>query len=508
MKKFLSLVLAVIMVMSMMSFAAAEEPLTITVMLPDFYTDTDFQKDDNPVLQYIEQQTGVKLEINWVANSAYGELTSTTMSDKPDDQPMVMVIQGARDAATLDNARAGAFWDLTPYLDQYPNLAAGNDTVYNNISIDGKVYGIYRARPMARAGVYYRTDIAAKMGITEEPKTMEDLTKLAMALAEYKNEEGTDTYALNMCKYVAGTIGVITTMFGAPNEWGVDENGDVYPAFQDPHYLEGLNWLRDLYAAGGINPDFMILESGEWDNQERTEKCFMRFDCLDNGYRMQEWFQNNLPEKVTNENGEFVDIWALVPTVENAQGELRMWPQNAGFNGEIVVTRAVKDEATLQKILSFLDWCCSPDGYNTLNYGLDQVTYWVREDGYRYTKPTDDVDMSAQVNAIQHSLNQLGMFNSGEDLTVTATTALRTEYAAVNKECEVYCIGNPCYALESETNQMFGSVLAQNLEDAHVQYIAGKKSLEELQAAWQEWSEQGGAEIIKEYNAAYHAIQQ
>ena len=501
MKKILCLALAMIMALSMMSFASAEEPMTITVMLPDFYTDYDFQKDDNPVLKFIEEQTGVKLEITWVANSSYGDLVSTTMADKPENQPMVMVLTGPRDTATLDNARAGAFWDLTDYIPQYENLAAGNQVVYDNISVDGRIYGIYRSRPMARAGVYYRKDIAAAMGIEKTPETIEDLTELAMALAKYSS----DTYALNMCKYVAGTIGVITTMMGAPNEWGVDENGNVYPAHQDPHFLEGLNWLRDLYAAGGINPDFMIIESGDWDKQERTEKCFMRFDCMDNGYRMQEWFQNNLPEKVTDENGNFYDIIALVPTLTNAQGEMRMWPQNAGFAGEIVVTKAVKDEETLKKVLSFLDWCCSPLGYNTLNYGLDGVTYWVREDGYRYTKPTDDADVTTQINSIQHSLNQLGMFNSGEDLTVTATTPLRTQYAEINKNYEQYCIGNPCFALESEANNMFGSMLKQTLEDAHVQYIAGKISLEELQAVWQQWLDDGGAMIIEEYNEAYHA---
>ena len=63
MKKLVSLFLALAMVLSMASFAAAEEPFVITVMLPDHNVDVDFQAENNPILEAIEKATGVKL--NW-----------------------------------------------------------------------------------------------------------------------------------------------------------------------------------------------------------------------------------------------------------------------------------------------------------------------------------------------------------------------------------------------------------------------------------------------------------
>lgn len=494
MKKLLSMLLALVMLMSMMSFASAEEPLTVTVMLPDFYTDVDFVVEDNPVLAKIEEATGIKLDIQWIANSAYPDQTSYTLAD-PANLPMVMVLQGARDPIVVNSARQGAFWDITDMLPDYPNLK-GSEGVWNNIKIDGRIYSIYRQRAQARAGIYYRSDIAAKQGITEEPKTIEDLTKLADALTEYGKANG--GYALNMVKYVAGTIGIITVAHGAPYNWGVNEAGEIYPAHQDPHFLEGLNWLRDLYAKGGIDPDFMTIESGEWDKIERNEKAYMRFDCLDNGYRQQEWFEKN--------NGVTEDIFALVSTVTNAQGENRLWPQNAGYSGVVAITKAVKDEATVRKILSFFDWCNTPEGCAVMNYGLDGVTFWVREDGYRYTNPTDDVDMSLQTQQIQHSINQLGT-NVNGDLTpyLQEKTALRMEYDGFQLTEVDKIINDPCHALTSETNVMMGTTLSQMLEDAHVQYIAGLIDEDGLRAAWDEWAAMGGDAMTAEYNDAYQA---
>ena len=166
-------------------------------MLPDFNSDKAWVtlEEGNPILQKIYDATGVKMNIIWIANSAYGENTSYTLADSA-NMPEVMVIQGPRDAITINNARAGAFWDLTDLIGNYEYLAQGSQTVYDNCSIDGRIYGIYRARAYARAGIYYRKDFAAKAGVTEEPKTVEEFKDLCFKLAALSD----DTYAINMCK--------------------------------------------------------------------------------------------------------------------------------------------------------------------------------------------------------------------------------------------------------------------------------------------------------------------
>ena len=495
MKKLVSLILALVMVLSMASFASAEEPFVISVLLPDMNALVEADvSENNPVLKAIEEATGVRLQIIYAANSTYGDTLNVTMTDPSEKQPMLIAMTDARGTTMINNARAGAFWDLTDYVkdtENYPNLA-GSAGIYNNISIDGRIYGIYRTRAYPRAGIYYRKDIAAACGITEVPTTLEELTELAMALAAYS----ADTYALNMCSYTAGTISVITVAHGAPNEWGIDENGDIYPAHKSPAYLEGLNWLRNLYAAGGIDPNFATIDSTQWDNIERTGKAFMRFDCLDNCYRQQEWFEKNA--------GVTEQVWEMVGGLAKADGSISVWPQNAGFSGEIVVTKAVKEE-DLPKVMKFLDWCNTAEGQMVINWGINGVTYLLDEEGYRVATSEYTEEMSNNSTIYQHSLNQLGMNVMGDLQAPLRQSDLRAKYNELNKILTPYAVSNPCYPFVSETNVAFGSQLSTILSDAATQYIAGIIDLEGLQAAWQQWEEEGGAMMTMEYNEAYHA---
>ncbi len=500
MKKLVSLFLALIMVLSLASFAAAEEPFQISILMPQFPAEIDFVMDDNPVLKAIEEKSGVKLNIQWGANSTYGDILNTTMTDK--NPPMLVVATDARAPLIVNSARAGAFWDLSEAVTDevnYPNLALGNQGIYANIAVDGHVYGIYRSRAFPRGGVYYRLDVAKEVGFDREVKTIDDLTELAEKLAAKSD----DTYALNMIgNYTAGTISIITVMYGAPNTWGVNENGDIYPAHESPAYLEGLNWLRHLYEIGGIDPNFAQLSSSEWDNIERNGKCFMRFDCLDNAHRQQEWFENNA--------GVTEQIFQSCGPIAKADGTITVWPQNAGFNGEILVMKDAVSEADLPKVLKFLDWCNSPEGQTIINAGLEGLTYDVNEDGLRYVPDEKKDEYSKNSQMYHNNINQMGMGVAGnrEDpkaLVNRGYTELRQRYEDLNAELAAYAVANPCYPFVSETYTAFGKQLDQILSDAAVQYIAGLIDETGLRAAWDEWAMMGGEAVTAEYNEAYHA---
>ena len=499
MKKLLSVILALLLALGMMSFAAAEEPFEITVMVPEFTYDADYVEEGNPILAKIEELTGVKLKMQFMANEGYGDTISTTMTEN--NPPMVMAVTDARAPIIVESARAGAFWDLTDFVsdaENYPYLAAGSPAVYQNIAIDGRVYGIFRGRAFPRGGIYYRLDIAKEAGFDREVKTIDDLTELAEKLAKYSD----DTYALNMCSYTAGTINVITVLMGAPNGWGIDENGDIYPAHLSPAYLEGLNWLRHLYEIGGIDPDFSQIPTSEWDNIERNNKAFMRFDCLDNAHRQQEWFEANA--------GVTEQIFQTCGPIAKADGSVTVWPQNNGFAGEILINKKSVSEEDLPKVVKFLDWCNGPEGQTILNAGLEGVTYWINEDGYRYV-PEDKADeASANSKSYLHDFNQLGMGVPGNLENPTAVlnkgvTKLRERYNALNIELAPYAVANPCFPFTSETYQAFGTQLDPIISDAAVQYIAGLIDEAGLRAAWADWAAQGGDMVTAEYNEAYHA---
>lgn len=503
MKKLVSLFLALALLLGMMSFAAAEEPFEISVLLPEFPADIDFVMEDNPVLAKIQELSGVKLNIQWGPNSTYGDILNTTLADQ--NPPMLIAATDARAPIVVNSARAGAFWDLTEAVKDaanYPNLAAGNEGVYNNIAVDGHIYGIYRSRAFPRGGIYYRCDIAKEAGIEKVPETLDELTALAEALAAYGKEH--DAYALNMCSYTAGTVSVITVAFGAPNVWGVNAEGNIYPAHEDPAYLEGLNWLRHLYEIGGIDPNFVQISTSDWDNIERTNKAYMRFDCLDNAHRQQEWF-----EKEANATEQ---MFMTVGPLAKADGSITVWPQNAGFNGEILVTKSVKEE-DLPKVLKFLDWCNGSEGQTLINAGLEGLTFDVNEDGHRFVPEEKNEEYTTNSQKYHNNINQLGMGVPGNLENPKAElkrglTDLRQRYEDLNAQLAPYAVLNPCYPFVSETYTAFGSDLDTRINDAAAQYIAGMIDEAGLKQAWADWAAMGGEAMTAEYNEAYHAAHQ
>ena len=96
--------------------------------------------------------------------------------------------------------------------------------------------------------------------------------------------------------------------------------------------------------------------------------------------------------------------------------------------------------------------------------------------------------------------------NVNGDLTPAAKgTILRDEYNKELLKNSNYVIANPCLTYDSETNTLMGATLNQDVEDAQVQYIAGKLDLAGLQAAYQTWHDMGGDMILSEYQAIYDA---
>src|SRR4051812_48000151 len=128
----------------------------------------------------VEQLTGKKLTVTWVPNSSYNDKTNITLASGK--MPEVMVIQG-KTPAFVQNAKAGAFWDLTDRLAKYPNLAKANEQVRRSASVDGHLYGMPRERQLMRVAVTIRKDWLAKLGLPE-PGTVQDLYAVAKAFTE------------------------------------------------------------------------------------------------------------------------------------------------------------------------------------------------------------------------------------------------------------------------------------------------------------------------------------
>lgn len=57
------------------------------------------------------------------------------------------------------------FWEVSPYLDEFPNLAKISQDTRTSASIAGKLYGVPFQKSLARNGVVIRKDWLDKLGL-------------------------------------------------------------------------------------------------------------------------------------------------------------------------------------------------------------------------------------------------------------------------------------------------------------------------------------------------------
>lgn len=109
----------------------------------------------NPIMAEVEEKLGVDLVLKFAASASYGEKVTAAMG--ANTYPNIMRVPD-RTSAIVQNCRGGTFWDITDYIRakdengnyKYPNLAKANDEVLRNMSIDGRIYGLYSMRALGR----------------------------------------------------------------------------------------------------------------------------------------------------------------------------------------------------------------------------------------------------------------------------------------------------------------------------------------------------------------------
>ena len=159
--------------------SAASGTPTVSFMIPDFTGHVLSNEHSDEVIAKYEAYTGTHVEWRTEANDTYSEKFGLTLMDK-DNMPMILTATKTLDqnANAADAAKRGAFWDLTEYLqdsEAYPNLSQISPDVLKGLTVDGQIIGIPRSRAIGRNGLGYRTDWAEAVGITEAPKTVEDV---------------------------------------------------------------------------------------------------------------------------------------------------------------------------------------------------------------------------------------------------------------------------------------------------------------------------------------------
>ncbi|MEK3724407.1 extracellular solute-binding protein [Paenibacillus sp. FSL H8-0034] len=464
--------------------AKAADPLKITMMTA--LNKPEPPKADSPLIKKVEELTNTKLTINWVPASTYADKLTASIASS--DLPNLLVVLSAnlRNPVISNAVNSGVFWDLTPYLNDYPNLKTMNPIVANNIKFNGKIYGISRDRDLSRNAIIIRKDWLDALGL-KEPKTLDELYNTAKAFTENDPDKNgkKDTYGFTDWKSIT-TFGNVLVWLGGPNGWA-DDNGKLSADYVAPEYLEAMKYMRRLYQEQLINKDFLLVDKVQMQDNFAKGKAGLYIGAADDIEKMQEnLVQLNPGAKV-----------AFVNRINGPKGERSVG--GSGHEGIVMIPKtSVKTEADLKNMLKFLDWTAGKEGVNILKWGVEGTQYKLDNGKAQVLDSKKYIDEWESYGASLMTLRTNAIPIMTTDPITERTEFMRADSSAI-------AVSNPSQALDSKTNAEVGGSIKQKIEDVRNQFILGAADENAWKAAVDSWRKSGGDKITEEYNAQYSA---
>lgn len=451
---------------------------------------------DRTILEKVEEKTNTKLDITWVMDEVYDEKMNAVIATGTPPQAMFVKNQDSF-KNMKDSINDQQYWDIGPYLDDYEYLSNLNPDVLANTAVNGKIYSLYSGRPSSRWGLEYRKDWADNLGLSA-PTNTDELYEMFKAFTE-QDPDGNgkdDTIGVAVASdLVYGGFKFVSSYFGTPNNWG-EKNGELLPEFMFPGYIDTMDFFKRLRDEGLVNLDFPVTSQSDQNDMLLTGKAGSVVGCICSAGRFQDELQQ------INPDGR-LDVQNRIAGPNNGPGT---W-SNSGYGSVVLFPKSSnKTEEDLKEVLSFFNHLMKPEIYNLLSYGIEGTHYEI-VDG----KAKGIEDEKAQ-ESFQQSVRPLLGLVIGDESTVDAlqpypkNELYEKQYNQILDNNNIL-INDPTAPLDSESFGEKGPYLQQIIDDATINYMLGDIDLEGFQSAIEEWKEQGGDQIIAEYNEEYKKLQ-
>jgi ABC-type sugar transport system, periplasmic component len=462
-----------------------EKPAEITIMLPLNIAETP----PDTIKNELEKLTNTKLTYQFFPADTYEEKLNTSFATGA--LPQVTYLKNQATFLLMKEAiRDGQFWEIGPYLDQFPNLSKLKPEILNNTKVDGKLYSLYIGRPLARQGIIYRKDWADELGI-QPPKTVDELYAM---MERFTNEDPDkngqpDTIGLaDRNDQIYGAFKTIASWFGTPNNWG-EKDGQLLPEFMFDEYFQAMDYMKKIRDNKLMNVDFAATSKTDQVNLFTSGKAGVYIGSMQDVNSLHKDLIKNVPTAV-------IDV---INVVSGPSGNQSTWAI-PGYNNVVLFPKtATKSEEDLLKILAFFDKMMTPEVANLMYWGIEGTHYTV-VDGK--AKASDNQELTErEVKGYKDSVigepETNGMYEGFHDLEA------RIHAEQLIPENEKIAIHDPTAALDSATYTESGVKLQELITDATYKYMYGTIDRAGFDKAVEDWKNRGGAQMIEEFNAAY-----
>lgn len=293
MKKILSAILALLMVLSMFSFAGAEteiefneagtfpvvkngEGIKLVIGTPEVATVTDY--DNNHFTNYLREKMGIEIEIQLFDNSEY-KTQLQLMTSSGERLPDLLLNFNLSATERESYGSQGYFIDLLPYFEAheltryYDSEAVGYlteteeaTTISAGLSSDGALYAfpfwaVSVADPWSN-GLLINNTFCEALGM-EIPTTLDEYYDYLVAVkTQDPNGNGLNDEIPLVGFANSGNGDVIINLLNSftyyPSTWSgaalcCDDDGKIYVPYQTEEFKEGMKFIAKLYAEGLIS---------------------------------------------------------------------------------------------------------------------------------------------------------------------------------------------------------------------------------------------------------------
>jgi putative aldouronate transport system substrate-binding protein len=442
------------------------------------------------VIRRLEEQTGTRLSIEWVRDEIYADKMNTALTTNSLKKATFVKYT---DYIIMKNAiRSGAFWEIGPYLDEFPNLKRLNGDILKQTAVDGKLYGLYTERPSSRQGVILREDWLNNLGLSK-PGTLDELYEVMrqFTYGDPDRNGRADTIGLaDRDDLVFGAFKTLGSYFGTPNNWGV-EGGRLVPEFETKAYVDTMNFMRKLYDDKLVNSDFAVTSKDVQRDMIIQGKAGVYIGSMTDVQRLSN------EAKQVNPNAAFT----VVNRIEGPAG-YKVW-SIPNFNGLFLFSKsAIKTEDELKQILRFFDRTMDADVANLMKYGIEGRHYELKGNEVYLPEATTQLRVDEVASLYTLMIADLGNPNL---MKVAEQDPLLDLAERLVKDNENFLVKDPTVHLESVTYDERGAELYEIISDATYNYILGQLDEAGFRQEVDKWRRLGGSKIIEEYEQALTA---
>lgn len=440
------------------------------------------------ILTFLNEKFGIELNVQYVPE---GNVEKVNVAMASGDFPDIVTGSYGTSATQswIDNEM---LIPLNDYMDKYPHLKERLE-LYDWSAVDGKYYGIpfITQYNSSNALILMRKDWLNKLGLAY-PKTLDELTKVLTAFTQ-DDPDGNgrnDTYGYTTIK-PAGNFNWVFYAYGRQyGDYELNADGQVIPWFESDSFIPGMQYLRDLWEKGVIDPEFLLNDIAKMEEKFYQGKVGAVVVPL---YRHVSRHENNLR--------------SISPDASIVYGPAPLGPDgvSSGLNpqgkaGFLTAVTAVCKAP--EKAVAFLDFMLSPEGHQLVRMGIEGIHYTV-VDGKEVPNEEERAKDNFSPNGWAHPLAwgslywplESGYLPEGEPNRDRALESI--ELATQAQRPNLIKQRTP---LEVEHGSALDDIVTQYFMDMLRGSIPVEDGAKQLS---QEWRSQGGDALLKELNEVY-----